>query len=81
MQRKIHLMPMTLTYKDFLEKLKSARKETGLTQIEAGNALGRTQAGISKIEQGEVALSVEDLFDFAELYKKPVAYFFQKETE
>ena len=67
-----------MTYRDFLAKLKSARKEAGLTQIEVANALGRTQAGISKIEQGEASLSVEDLFEFARLYKKPLAYFFEE---
>lgn len=68
---------MNTTYEDFLIKLKLARKDAGFTQIEAGSELGRTQAGISKIEQGEASLSVEDLFDFAQVYKKPITYFFE----
>ena len=40
-------------YQKLTAKLRSARQEAGLTQVEAGKILKKPQAYISKIERGE----------------------------
>lgn len=42
--------------------LKSARSQKGLTQEQAGNLVGITQAMISRIERGETHIRVDTLF-------------------
>ena len=58
-----------------LEKLRSARLEAGLTQIEAGKKLKRPQSYLSKIERGERKIEAIELGDFAKIYNKSVDYF------
>jgi transcriptional regulator with XRE-family HTH domain len=69
--------------------LKTARLESGLTQIEVSKKLKRPQSYISKIERGERRVDVVELGEIAEVYEKPIEYFLQyhertsakKETE
>ncbi len=56
--------------------LKQARLEANLTQIEAAEKLGKTQAYISKCELGERRIDVIELAMFAKLYRKSPSYFF-----
>lgn len=42
--------------------LKSARKQKGLTQDQAGNLVGLTQAMVSRIERGESNTRIDTLF-------------------
>lgn len=56
-------------------RLKEARG--GLTQTFVANSLGLSQAVLSKIESGLREPTAAELKNFAELYKKPVAYFFE----
>jgi len=65
-----------LTEQDFLQRLRRARKEAGLTQAEVAKRLGRTQSFVTKAERGERRLDVVELRAFARVYRKPVAYFF-----
>jgi transcriptional regulator with XRE-family HTH domain len=58
-----------------LGRLREARKQAGLTQVEVAAALGRTQAFVSKCELGERRIDPIDLHDFAALYNKPLTFF------
>lgn len=59
----------------FIEKLKKARNDAGLTQIQAAKRLKRGQPYISKVERGELRVGVVELNQFAKLYGKSVEYF------
>jgi transcriptional regulator with XRE-family HTH domain len=58
-----------------LERIRSARLEAGLTQIQAGKKLKKPQSYLSKIERGERKIEAVELGDFAKIYNKPVDYF------
>jgi len=58
-----------------VERLKQARLEAGVGQIEVAKKLGRTQSYISKIESGQRRFDVLQLKEFAKLYKKSLDYF------
>ena len=62
-------------YQKLTAKLRSARLEVGLTQVEAGKKLGKPQAYLSKIERGERGVDAVELAEFAKLYKKSMDYF------
>ena len=65
----------TKEYQDFTEKLKKARIEAGLTQVEVAKKLNRPQSYISKIEASEQRIDVLELKKFSKLYKKNINYF------
>ena len=65
----------TKEYQDFALKLKKARLEAGLTQVEAAKKLKRPQSYISKSEAGEQRLDIVEIKKFAGIYKKEVGYF------
>ena len=62
-------------YQKLTAKLRSARLESGLTQVEAGKKLKKPQAYISKIERGERRVDAVELAEFAKVYKKELNYF------
>jgi transcriptional regulator with XRE-family HTH domain len=62
-------------YRELLEKLRTARLEAGLTQVEAAKLLGVPQQTISRIDNGKRRLDVVELHYLAKLYKKPRSYF------
>ena len=62
-------------HKIIVDRLKQARLEAGLAQIEVAERLGRTQSYVSKIESGQRRFDVLQLKEFAKLYKKSLAYF------
>ena len=62
-------------YKQFLAKLRRARKEAGLSQAKAAQLLGRPQPFLSKCEVGERRVDIVELCRFARIYKKPLTYF------
>ena len=61
--------------KNLLEKLRSARLEAGLTQIQASKKLKKPQSYLSKIERGERKIEAIELADFAKIYNKDINYF------
>lgn len=65
----------TKEYQDFAERLKKARMEANLTQVEAAKKLKRPQSYISKAEAGEQRLDIIEIKKFANLYKKDIGYF------
>lgn len=71
-------MPDTIRskeYGDFVGKLRKARLEAGLRQIDVAKKLKRTQSYVSRVEVGEQRLDILELKKFAELYKKSLDYF------
>lgn len=65
----------TEQYKVFLERLRQARKDKGLTQIDVAKLLGKHQSYVAKCESGERRVDIIELVEFARLYKKPLDYF------
>ncbi len=62
-------------YRRFLEKLKAARIDAGLTQVEVAKLLKRPQSFVSKFESGERRVDPIELRHLAQLYGKSAAYF------
>ena len=62
-------------YKEIIERLKTARIETGIAQQEVASKLGKPQSYISKIESGERRLDVVEIKRFAMIYKKDISFF------
>jgi transcriptional regulator with XRE-family HTH domain len=58
----------TAQYQQFLEKLRAARKQAGLTQAEVASHLGKPQSYVSKCESGERRLDIIEVATFAQLY-------------
>ncbi|OGG42664.1 hypothetical protein A3I34_00155 [Candidatus Jorgensenbacteria bacterium RIFCSPLOWO2_02_FULL_45_12] len=65
----------TKEYAYFVEKLRKARIEAGLTQTQAAKKIGRPQSHISNIESGQQRVDVVELKRFAKLYGKEISYF------
>ena len=63
-------------YRKFLAKLKAARIEAGLTQVDVAKHLKKPQSFVSKFESGERRVDVVELQHIAEIYQKPMDYFF-----
>lgn len=66
----------TKEYAKFIEKLRKARLEVGLKQIEVAKKVKRPQSYISRVESGEYRLDILEVKKFAKLYGKSVNYFF-----
>ncbi len=64
-------------YKQVTEKLRGARFDSGLTQEEVAEKLGKPQSYVSKSEAGERRLDITELKKFAVLYKKSINYFIE----
>lgn len=60
---------------ELLANLRTARLESGLTQVEASKKLKKPQSYISKIERGERKIEAVELGDFAKIYNKSLDYF------
>jgi len=71
MKKSIH----TKEYAYFVEQLRKARLEAGLTQIQVAHKLGRPQSHISNIESGQQRVDIVELKRFAVMYGKQIGYF------
>ncbi len=72
------VMPRAIYTKDhnaIVERLKTARIEAGLGQVEVAKKLGKTQSYLSKIESGQRRFDVLQLKEFAKVYKKELGFF------
>jgi len=58
-----------------LRRLKQARQEASLTQVDVAKKLRRPQSFVSKVESGERRVDVIELAEFARLYRKPLSFF------
>ncbi len=65
----------TEEHKYLIERLKQARTEKGIDQIQAAVLLGKTQSYVSKVESGQRRIDVIQLKEFARIYEKPIDYF------
>jgi transcriptional regulator with XRE-family HTH domain len=71
----------SVRYKAFLRRLREARLEANLTQVEVAQKLNQPQSYVSRCESGERRVDVIELTDFAMIYKKPLEYFVDFCTE
>jgi transcriptional regulator with XRE-family HTH domain len=72
------VMPKTIYSKEhriLVERLRKARKEAGLDQMDVAKLFGVTQSYISKIEIGQRRIDIVQLKAFARIYKKKIDYF------
>ena len=69
------------SYRRMLERLRRARQEAGLTQVEAAKALKASQQFVSRVELGERRIDPVELQAFARLYGKTVEYFIDASEE
>ena len=65
----------TKEYAVFVERLRTARLEAGLTQVQVAKKLRRPQSHISNIESGQQRVDIVELKRFAKLYGKGMNYF------
>ena len=65
-------------YKKIVEKLKEARIQHKLTQLEVAKHFNVGQSFISKIESGQYRLDIIQLQEFAKLYKKRLSFFLKE---
>lgn len=64
-------------YRRFLKKLKAARLEAGLNQVDVAKRLKEPQSFVSKFETGERRIDPVELRHLAQLYGKPASYFIE----
>lgn len=57
------------TYSRFLEILKQARLDSGLTQFDVAKRLGRPQSFVSKCESGERRIDVAEFLAFCQAFR------------
>lgn len=62
-------------HKIIVGKLRMAREEAKLDQIEVAKLLKKTQSYVSKIESGQRRIDIVQLKEFAEIYKKDISFF------
>jgi len=65
----------TKEYAYFVERLRKARLESGLTQVQVAKKLKRPQSHISNVESGQQRVDVVELQVFAKIYNKDINYF------
>jgi transcriptional regulator with XRE-family HTH domain len=65
----------TKEYAYFVEKLRNARLDAGLTQVQVAKKLKRPQSHISNVESGQQRVDVIELQRFAKLYGKDINFF------
>lgn len=62
-------------YRQFVQRLRQARRQAGLSQVEVATALRKPQSFVSKCESGERRVDVIELEEFARVYRKPIGFF------
>ena len=62
------------------QKLREAREYIGLSQEEVAEHLQIPRASISALESGKRKVSALELDQFAQLYKRPISFFYEKEA-
>ena len=65
----------TKEYAYFVERLRKAREDSGLTQVQVAKKLKRPQSHISNIETGQQRVDIVELQRFAKLYGQDITYF------
>ena len=62
-------------YQNLIQRLRQARLDANLTQVEVAKRLKKPQAYISKVERGERRVDAVELAEFARIYGKQMDYF------
>jgi len=62
-------------HKYTVARLKKARLEARLDQVQVAKLLGMTQSHVSKVEAGQRRIDIVALKEYAKIYKKPIGYF------
>ena len=65
----------TKEYAVFVERLRTARLQAGLTQAQVAKKLRRPQSHISNVESGQQRVDIIELKRFAKIYGKDINYF------
>lgn len=65
----------TKAYGRFLERLRQARRDAKLTQIDVAKKFNKPQSFVSKFESGERRLDFIEVERLAKLYGKPLNFF------
>ncbi|OGD30801.1 hypothetical protein A3J02_01980 [Candidatus Azambacteria bacterium RIFCSPLOWO2_02_FULL_46_11] len=65
----------TKEYAYFVGRLRKARLEVKLTQVQVARKLGRPQSHVSNVESGQQRIDVVELKRFAKMYGKDMNYF------
>lgn len=61
--------------KEIGKRIKQARDESRMSQLQVGVALAVSDKTISGYESGRIAPPIDKLMDLADLFKKPVSFF------
>lgn len=59
----------TKAYKEVIDRLKKARLDAGLTQVEVAKMLNKPQSFLSKIENRQRRLDILEIQELAKLYR------------
>ena len=62
-------------YRKLVKRLRQARHEAGMTQLQVAEALGASQQWLSKVETGERRVDVFELEELGRLYGKGIEHF------
>lgn len=62
-------------YRRFIRRLREARRQAGLSQVEVATRLRRPQSFVSKAESGERRIDFVELVGFARIYGKDLEFF------
>ena len=65
----------SVRYRRFAARLRAARREAGLTQVEAAKLMGKTQIYISRCEKCSRRVDAVEAAEFAAAYGQPLNYF------
>jgi transcriptional regulator with XRE-family HTH domain len=60
-----------------LKRLRQAREEVGLSQVDVAAALKTSQVFVPRVETGERRIDPVELQELAALYEKPIVYFLE----
>lgn len=66
---------------NFSNKIRRARIEAKISQLELGEILQITRAQIANYESGKSMPSAEMLYNIAKALNKPIAYFYEEEPQ
>ncbi len=64
--------PYDPRHEELVRRIRKARLQSGLTQVEVAEELGLPQSVISRLEAGQRKLSAIELCDLAELFGIPM---------
>ncbi|WP_263357713.1 helix-turn-helix domain-containing protein [Acidicapsa ligni] len=67
-------------YDTLLERLIAAREKAGLSQHQVSALMNRSANFMTKCESGERSIDVMELMELAQIYQRPVSYFFPTQS-